>query len=97
MFCGGKRCKYESINNWKIEDQAIEGLFSHWITDDILAMARPNTSAITKHKILEQFQQQGVQSIINLQTPGIIQGVHLISQKNSWKIVLLLGCFEKIP
>ena len=75
MFCGGKRCKYESINNWKIEDQAIEGLFSHWITDDILAMARPNTSAITKHKILEQFQQQGVQSIINLQTPGIIQDV----------------------
>ena len=71
MFCGGKRCKYESINNWKIEDQAIEGLFSHWITDDILAMARPNTPAITKHKILEQFQQQGVQSIINLQTPGI--------------------------
>jgi hypothetical protein len=25
---------------------AIDGVFSHWITDDILAMARPNTGPV---------------------------------------------------
>lgn len=70
MFCGGRRCKYESPNGWKDEDLAIEGVYSHWITDDLLAMARPNATLIAKHKIVEQFQHLGVKSIINLQTPG---------------------------
>ena len=39
--------------------------------DDIMAMARPNTTAIKKHKMVDQFQQLGLKSIINLQTPGI--------------------------
>jgi hypothetical protein len=25
---------------------AVDGVFSHWITDDILAMARPNTGGL---------------------------------------------------
>ena len=33
-------------------------------------MARPNVSAIKKHKVVEQFQAAGIKSIINLQTPG---------------------------
>ena len=33
-------------------------------------MARPNTTTITKHKIVEQFEQLGLKSVINLQTPG---------------------------
>ena len=36
-----------------------------------MAMARPNTTAIKKHKMVDQFQQLGLKSIINLQTPGI--------------------------
>ena len=48
MFCGGRRCKYESANSWKKEDIAVPGIYSHWITDDILAMARPNTASMTK-------------------------------------------------
>ena len=35
-------------------------------------MARPNTTAIKKHKMVDQFQQLGLKSIINLQTPGTI-------------------------
>ena len=71
MFCGGKRCKYEAgPASWKPEDMAIDGIYSHWITDDLLAMARPNMSAIKKHKIVEQFKAAGIKSIINLQTPG---------------------------
>ena len=37
-----------------------------------MAMARPNTTAIKKHKMVDQFQQLGLKSIINLQTPGTI-------------------------
>ena len=73
MFCGGKKCKYESSDSWKPEEQAVSGIYSHWITDDIMAMARPNTTAIKKHKMVDQFQQLGLKSIINLQTPGIIK------------------------
>ena len=40
------RCKYESGTAWKKEDMALRGIYSHWITDDILAMARPNTPQI---------------------------------------------------
>jgi protein tyrosine phosphatase domain-containing protein 1 len=31
MFCGGKNCKYESAAKWTREQQAIEGLYSHWL------------------------------------------------------------------
>ncbi|KFM80153.1 Protein tyrosine phosphatase domain-containing protein 1, partial [Stegodyphus mimosarum] len=47
VFCGGKKCKYDSAN-WHKEDMAINGIYSHWITNDILAMARPNTETIEK-------------------------------------------------
>jgi hypothetical protein len=38
MFCGGRRCKYESAANWKPEDMAVNGLYSHWITDEIVIL-----------------------------------------------------------
>ena len=56
MFCGGKRCKYEQGSTWKKEDMAIDGIYSHWITDDILAMARPNTAAMKKHGLVSKFK-----------------------------------------
>ena len=30
MFCGGKKCKYCTADNWKPEQMAISGLYSEW-------------------------------------------------------------------
>ncbi|TRY78080.1 hypothetical protein TCAL_10411 [Tigriopus californicus] len=70
MFCGGLKCKYESGTKWKSHQQAIKGIYSHWITDNLLAMARPNTETMAQLKIIEQFKNHNIRSIINLQTPG---------------------------
>lgn len=70
MFCGGRKCKYETSQHWKPDQMAIPGVFSHWVTDSLLAMARPNTGLIEKHGLIEEFKRQGIKSIINLQTAG---------------------------
>ncbi|XP_030586178.1 protein tyrosine phosphatase domain-containing protein 1 [Archocentrus centrarchus] len=70
MACGGKACKYENPSRWSDEEQAIKGLYSSWITDNLLAMARPSTEIIEKYNIIEQFQRCGLKTIINLQRPG---------------------------
>ncbi|KAK5639261.1 hypothetical protein RI129_011753 [Pyrocoelia pectoralis] len=69
VFCGGTNCKYENPESWTADSLAIQGIYSHWITDDILAMARPSTTVIIKKNIIEQFQSLGIKSIINLQSP----------------------------
>nr|XP_037273148.1 protein tyrosine phosphatase domain-containing protein 1-like [Rhipicephalus microplus] len=70
VFCGGAQCKYEAGADWPAQDCAITGLYSHWITDDILAMARPNTEAILRYNIIQQFNDHGIRSVFNLQLPG---------------------------
>ncbi|KAK2862644.1 hypothetical protein Q5P01_002177 [Channa striata] len=70
MACGGKACKYENPSRWSDEEQAIKGLYSSWITDNLLAMARPSTEIIEKYNIIEQFQRCSLKTIINLQRPG---------------------------
>lgn len=30
VFCGGKRCKYESATFWGTDACAITGVYSHW-------------------------------------------------------------------
>ncbi|KAH9415367.1 Protein tyrosine phosphatase domain-containing protein 1 [Dermatophagoides pteronyssinus] len=70
MFCGGRRCKYDNPDGWPIEDRALEPLYSHWITDNILAMARPNTDMIFNDNLIDLFRQSGINTIINLQEPG---------------------------
>lgn len=30
MFCGGRKCKYESATNWTPDACAVDGLYSHW-------------------------------------------------------------------
>ncbi|KAM9364079.1 protein tyrosine phosphatase domain-containing protein 1 [Pholidichthys leucotaenia] len=70
MACGGKACKYENPSRWSDKEQAIKGLFSSWITDNLLAMARPSTEIIEKYNIIEQFQRCGLKTVINLQRPG---------------------------
>ncbi|XP_041946510.1 protein tyrosine phosphatase domain-containing protein 1 isoform X1 [Alosa sapidissima] len=70
MTCGGRACKYENPSRWSDEEQAIKGLYSSWITDNLLAMARPSTEIIEKYNIIEQFQGCGLKTVINLQRPG---------------------------
>ncbi|XP_065667305.1 protein tyrosine phosphatase domain-containing protein 1 isoform X2 [Hydra vulgaris] len=70
MFCGGKQCKYDNPLKFKENEMAIFGLYSSWVTKNILATSRPSTEAIRKHNIIEQFQNAGIKSIINLQQAG---------------------------
>lgn len=70
LFCGGKKCKYCTSENWTVDQMVIEGLYSNWVTDNILAMARPSTKQIKEHKILEQFHKNDIKSVLNLQKPG---------------------------
>ena len=57
LFCGGQRCKYEVPHRWKDEDKALDGLYSHWVTESVLAMARPSTLLFRKHRLIEQFKR----------------------------------------
>nr|XP_046250080.1 protein tyrosine phosphatase domain-containing protein 1 [Scatophagus argus] len=70
LGCGGKDCRYEGPECWKPNQQVIRGLFSSWVTDDIIAMARPSNHLIEKYNIIEQFRRLNVRSIINMQLPG---------------------------
>ncbi|KAL4706166.1 hypothetical protein ACJJTC_013631 [Scirpophaga incertulas] len=66
LFCGGARCQYEQPQH----RAAIQGLYSDWITDEILAMARPSTAGIAARNIIQQFHSWGIRTVINLQMPG---------------------------
>ncbi|KAK2842168.1 hypothetical protein Q5P01_012368 [Channa striata] len=70
LACGGKDCRYEGPDCWKLNQQVIRGLFSSWVTDDIIAMARPSNHLIEKYNIIDQFQRLNIKSIINMQFPG---------------------------
>ncbi|XP_074692825.1 protein tyrosine phosphatase domain-containing protein 1 isoform X5 [Strix aluco] len=70
MACGGRACKYENPARWSDQEQAIKGLYSSWVTNNILATARPSTELIEKYNIIEQFERCGIKTIINLQRPG---------------------------
>jgi hypothetical protein len=73
LFCRGKGCKYENYENWlhtRNTHNAIEGVFSNWITDEVLAMARPSTRTLREYDIIGQFRAAGVGAVFNLQQPG---------------------------
>ncbi|KAH0516723.1 Protein tyrosine phosphatase domain-containing protein 1 [Microtus ochrogaster] len=70
MACGGRACKYENPARWSEQEQAIKGVYSSWVTDSILAMARPSSEVLEKYHIIEQFLGHGIKTIINLQRPG---------------------------
>lgn len=57
LFCGGRRCKYESAKKWSTGDMAVPGLYSHWVTHDVLAMSRPNNEMIVKSNIIQSFKE----------------------------------------
>ncbi|KAL4646374.1 protein tyrosine phosphatase domain-containing protein 1-like [Arapaima gigas] len=71
MGCGGRDCKYEDPTRWSDDKQAVKGIYSSWITENLLAMARPSTEVIEKYNIIDQFQSRcGLKTVINLQSPG---------------------------
>ncbi|KAM9754979.1 protein tyrosine phosphatase domain-containing protein 1 [Menidia menidia] len=70
LACGGVDCRYEGPDCWKLNQQVIRGLFSSWVTDDIIAMARPSNHLINKYNIIDQFQRLNIRSVINMQLPG---------------------------
>uniref|UniRef100_A0A3P8RYT4 Protein tyrosine phosphatase domain-containing protein 1 n=1 Tax=Amphiprion percula TaxID=161767 RepID=A0A3P8RYT4_AMPPE len=70
LACGGIDCRYEGPDCWKLNQQVIRGLFSSWVTDDIVAMARPSNHLIEKYSIIDQFHRLNIRSIINMQLPG---------------------------
>eukprot|EP00042_Codosiga_hollandica_P050543 m.606016 g.606016 ORF g.606016 m.606016 type:complete len:679 (-) comp58111_c0_seq4:2627-4663(-) len=70
FFCGGKLCKSERFDLWKAAGNAIEGLYSNWVTENLLAMARPSDRIIKEHNLIRQFQAVGVVGVVNLQMLG---------------------------
>uniref|UniRef100_A0A3P9AJM7 Protein tyrosine phosphatase domain-containing protein 1 n=1 Tax=Esox lucius TaxID=8010 RepID=A0A3P9AJM7_ESOLU len=70
LACGGRDCRYEGPACWRPSQQAVQGLFSHWVTDDIVATARPSSHLIKKYSIIDQFKRLNIKSIINMQLPG---------------------------
>ncbi|XP_074533323.1 protein tyrosine phosphatase domain-containing protein 1 [Halichoeres trimaculatus] len=70
LACGGLDCRYEGPECWKLNQQVIRGVFSSWVTDDIVAMARPSDRLIEKYSMIEQFKRSNIRSIINMQLPG---------------------------
>ncbi|KAM9313404.1 protein tyrosine phosphatase domain-containing protein 1-like [Gastrophryne carolinensis] len=69
LTCGGRECRYEGPEVWTVEQQAIQGLYSSWITDEILATSRPSTRLIQEHNITDQFHKYGIRSVVNAQIP----------------------------
>lgn len=69
LGCKGTKCKYDN-SDWPHEKMIIPGLFSNWITDDILAMARPRTNLVREHDLVHNMKKAEIRSIFNLQTRG---------------------------
>ena len=54
-------------HHWKEEEKALKGLFSHWVTDDILVMARPSTVLLRERDLIAQFKRLAL-----LCSPGML-------------------------
>ncbi|KAJ3275392.1 Protein tyrosine phosphatase domain-containing protein 1 [Terramyces sp. JEL0728] len=74
FFCGGKECKYENWTLWTPEKypgkNAFDGLFSSWISENILAMQRPSTRIIKEYNVIQKFTESRIFAVFNLQQFG---------------------------
>lgn len=66
---GGRNCSHENPARQKVPN-AIAGLNSSWVGDQVLAMARPWQENVLKHDVVSQFKQQNIGMILNLQEVG---------------------------
>lgn len=62
LYCSGPRCRFCVVHPGNPDIQAIDGLYSTWITDDILAMARLQEDHFEKLDIVEKFKQWVISS-----------------------------------
>ena len=69
-FCGGRKCKHENYKNNILNNNAIEGLHSNYITDNIIASQRPCEVLIEKYKLISKFKELNISLIVNLQREG---------------------------
>lgn len=75
MFCNGKDCKYENYKLWLPDKgylgiNAIDGLYSTFITPEIMAMQRPSTRLLKEFDLVATFVKMNIKSVFNLQTEG---------------------------
>ncbi len=70
FFCGGKNCKHENYKNNINNNNAIEGLNSNFITENIIASQRPSEILIQKYHLIQKFKILNIGLIVNLQREG---------------------------
>ncbi|KNE59062.1 hypothetical protein AMAG_03409 [Allomyces macrogynus ATCC 38327] len=90
-LCGGRACKYCGVPSlWP--DNAIDGLYSNWITPEILAMQRPAAPLMREHDLPARFRDKGIGAIMNLQQLrehptcgfGVLEGIGLAYDPEEW-------------
>jgi len=70
FFCGGEACKHENYLKNTNDNNAIIGLHSDFITDDIIASQRPSTVLINKYNLVKVFKEKKIGLIVNVQREG---------------------------
>ena len=70
FFCGGKNCKDENFLKNVNKPNAIHGLNSNFITENIIAGQRLSDVLIKKFNLIEKFKKLNIGLIINLQREG---------------------------
>ena len=70
FFCGGIKCKHENyLTNIK-NNNALKGLNSNYITENIIASQRPSEVLINKYNLVKLFKEENIGLIINLEREG---------------------------
>ena len=70
FFCGGKNCKVENYLKNPNKPNAIEGLNSNFITENIIAGQRLSDILIKQYNLIEKFKELNIGLIVNLQKEG---------------------------
>ena len=70
FFCSGKNCKYENYLTNEHKPNAIKGLNSNYITENVIIGQRPCDILIQEFNLVEQFKKNNIGLIINLEKEG---------------------------
>lgn len=71
LYCKGARCKYCTAQKPQVSlNQAIPGLYSTWVTEELLAMSRLQMDHFERLQLIDNFKRNRITSVINLQEPG---------------------------
>ena len=69
IFCGGEKCMHENYLENPTHN-AIVGLNSDQIDENLFASQRPSNILIEQFNLIEQFKNKNIGLIVNLQQPG---------------------------